>query len=147
MTDKPQKAKHISRSLERHVQAPREHTWEVLLAEIEQATGGYVTDGSPAPHGAGAVLHLPIGDGDPLVETVLSFEPPWRRSYKVEGAATGLDLYEGTFVIRDDGDECHLSWGVVIDPKPSDDGLAFLDVAIATISGFLDRVVATAETG
>ena len=137
--------KHVSRSLERHVRAPREHTWHVLLDTIESATGGYVVEGDPPPHGAGAVLHLTVGpDQPPLVETVLSFEPPWRRAYQVEGD-TGLDLYQGTFALRDDGDECHLAWAVVIDPEPSEQGWAFLDLAVTVIGGLLDRVVAAAE--
>lgn len=118
--------KHVSRSLERHVMASRDHTWAVLLAEIERGVGPY---------------------GEPLVETVLSFEPPWRRCYKVEGTGTGLDLYEGTFVIRDDGPECHISWGVVVDPEPSEAGWEFLEFAIGMIGGFLDRVVVAAESG
>lgn len=143
--------KHQSRSLERHVKAPREHTWKVLLDLIEQVTGGYVVEGDPAPHGRGAVLHLKLpgrqevlGADEPLVETVLSFEPPWRRAYSVTGP-TGLDLYHGTFVLRDDGPECHLSWGVVVDPEPSPEGEAFLDLAVAMIDGFLDFIVAVSE--
>ena len=93
------KKKHVSASLERHVRAPREHTWDVLLREIEAAGGGYVKEGDPPPHGAGAVLHLPLdSEAPPLVETVLSLEPPWRRVYEVTGD-TGLDLYQGTFAI------------------------------------------------
>ncbi len=144
-------AKHVSRSLERHVKAPREHAWKVLNDLIEQTAGGYVVEGDPSPHGEGAVLHLQLpgrhessGSGEVLVETVLSFEPPWRRAYSVAGP-TGLDLYHGTFVLRDDQDECHLSWGVVVDPEPSPEGSAFLDFAVATIDGFLDFVVAVAE--
>jgi len=137
--------KHTSRSLERHVLAPRDHTWGVLLNEIESVTGPYVVEGSPAPHGEGAVLHLVFDPSKPpLIETVLSFEPPWRRAYKVEGD-TGLDLYHGTFAIRDDGAECHLIWGVVVDPEPSEEGLAFLALAISVIRGFLDRVGSVAE--
>ena len=84
--------KHLSRSLERHVNAPREHTWKVLNDLIEKAAGGYVVEGDPAPHGPGAVLHLKLpglaefsDSSEPLVETVLSFEPPWRRAYSVTG--------------------------------------------------------------
>lgn len=144
-------AKHQSRSLERHVNAPREHTWTALNDLIEKLTGGYVVEGDPAPHGPGAVLHLNLpgrqellGSDEQLVETVLSFEPPWRRSYSVTGP-TGLDLYHATFVLRDDNDECHLSWGVVVDPEPSPAGAAFLDFAVATIDSFLDHVVTVAE--
>ncbi len=116
-----------------------------MLREIESLTGPYIVEGDPAPHGSGAVLHLVLDPAKPpLVETVLSFEPPWRRAYKVEGD-TGLDLYHGTFAIRDDGDECHLIWGVVVDPEPSAEGLEFLDLAAQVIGGFLDHVVVAAE--
>ncbi len=125
--------------------ATRAHTWEVMLSEIESLAGPYILEGVPAPHGAGAVLHLVLDPAKPpFVETVLSLEPPWRRAYKVEGD-TGLDLYHGTFAIRDDGDECHLIWGVVVDPEPSEKGLEFLGLATRVIDGFLDHVVATAE--
>ena len=116
-----------------------------MLELIETGTGGYVVEGDPPPHGEGAVLHLQIGDGPPLVETVLSFEPPWRRAYEVVGEATHLDLYQGTFVLRDDGAECHLSWGVVFDPEPSPEGLEFIEFAIVFIGELLDRVVEAAE--
>lgn len=142
--DTPVKVRYTSRSLERHIAAPREHTWPVFLAAIEAGVGPYVVEGDPAPHGAGAVLHLPLGDGAPLVETVLSLEPPWRRSYKVEGDMP-LDFYEGTFVFRDDGDECHLSWGVVVDPEPSEEGWEFVAFAMEFIGGFMDQIVALAE--
>jgi len=128
MPDRPRMVKHISRSLERHVMARRESTWLVLLAELERGAAR-------------------VGESEVVVETVLSLEPPWRRSSKLEGAATGLDLCEGTFVIRDDGSECHLSWGVVIDSEPSEAGWEFLDSTIKTIEGVLDRVVAVAEAG
>jgi hypothetical protein len=145
------RAKYVSRSLERHVQAPREHTWAVLLAELERGAGvgaGSVTPGSPAFHGPGlgAVLHPAIVDGVSLVETVLSFEPPWRRASRIEGSATHLDLCEGTFVLRDDATECHLAFGVVIDPEPSAAGLAFLERLLHTMGVFLDRVADTAES-
>ncbi len=139
------KKKHVSSSLERHVRAPRVRTWEVLLREIESKTGGYVLESEPAAHSVGAVLHRDHGDGrPPLVETVLSHEPPWRRSCQIDGD-TGLDLCQGTFVIRDDGDECHVAWAVVVDPEPTVEGRAFLDATISAMGDFLDRVVAAAE--
>jgi len=138
--------KHISRSLERHVMATRPHTWEVMLREIESMAGPYIVEGEPAPHGAGAVLHLVLDPArPPFVETVLSSEPPWRRAYKVEGD-TGLDMCHGTFVIRDDGPECHLIWGVVIDPDPGPEGLVFLDLAVEVTDRFLDHVMVAAES-
>ncbi|MDW3219643.1 MAG: SRPBCC family protein [Acidimicrobiales bacterium] len=136
MTDKPKKVRHTSRSLERHVRAPREHTWTVLLDLIEAGTGGTALEDT--------ALEDTALEETALVETVLSFEPPWRRSYKVEGDH-GLELYEGTFVLRDDGDECHVSWGLVVDPEPTEAGWAFVDLALGVIGGFLDRLVEAAE--
>jgi hypothetical protein len=76
---------------------------------------------------------------------VLSFEPPWRRCARVDGGATGLHLFEGTFVVRDDGPECHVAWGVVVDPEPTEQGWAFLERAMTAMDDLLDRVVVAAE--
>jgi hypothetical protein len=138
------KVRYTSRSLERHVLAPRRRVWEILLAALEAADGGYVVGGDPAPHGVGAVRHVALAAGPALVETVQSFEPPWRRNVRIEGDMP-LSFYEGTFVLRDDGEECHLSWGVVVDPEPSDEGWAFLEDAMAAAGAFLDQVVASAQ--
>ena len=143
MTDTPRKVRYTSRSLERHIRAPRRHAWSVLLAALEQG-GGFVVEGDPPPHGAGARRRVTFGDGPPLVETVLSFEPPWRRSTRVQGEMP-LDFYEGTFVLRDDGDESHLSWGVVVDPEPTEAGWEFLDLAMEVVGRFMDQVVEAAE--
>lgn len=140
------KKKYVSRSLERHVRATRERTWPVLLGVLAGEGGGDATEGEPAPHGVGSVLHPALDPGSPLVETVLSFEPPWRRCARLEGATTGLDHVEGTFVLRDDGPECHLAWGIVVDPDPSPQGWAFLERALAGMDAVLDRVVAAAES-
>lgn len=127
MNDRPPKVRYTSRSLERHIVAPRRHTWTVLLAAIERE-GGIRVDGA----------------GAPLVETVLSLEPPWRRSVRVEGDLP-LDFIEATFVLRDDGVECHLSWGVVVDPEPTEEGWEFLDLVMTAVGRFMDQVVEAAE--
>ena len=128
------------------MKAPRERTWRVLLDELEEHAGGYAVEGDPPPHGAGAERRWPTGQGaGPLVETVLSFEPPWRRACEVTGPGTGLDLCHGTFVLRDDGPECHLSWGVVYDPEPSPRGTEFIERSVSTIGGLLERVAVGAE--
>lgn len=107
--------------------ASRRHTWTVLLAAIERE-GGIRVDGA----------------GGPLAETVLSLEPPWRRSVRVEGDLP-LEFLETTFVLRDDGDECHLSWGVVVDPEPTEGGWAFLDLVMTAGGRLMDQVVEAAE--
>ena len=117
------KVRYTSRSLERHIGAPRPHAWDVLLSTLNERSG--LID--PA-----------------LVETVLSLEPPWRRSSRVEGAMP-LEFYERTFVLRDDGEECHLSCGVVVDPEPTDAGWEHLEAAMVTLGDLMDQVVASAE--
>lgn len=140
----PPPARETRITLERHVRAPRETTWRVLCDTIEELAGPYVVEGDPPPHGVGARLHLPHPAGGELVETVVSFEPPWRRVYIVEGD-TGLALYQGTFSLRDDGPESHLAWCVVADPEPGEAGRAFLDTAVAVIGDLCDLVVTRAE--
>lgn len=113
-------------------------------AEFPGLADPLVEPGPPSQPGP-LVEPVPPAEPDPLVETVLSYEPPWRRACSVTGPLTGLDVCHTTFVLRDDADECHLSWGVVVDPEPTPQGWAFLEVAVATIDGLLDLVVAAAE--
>ena len=96
------KKKYETWTLERHVDATREVTWQALLDFIPKATGGYVVEGDPAPHGAGAIVHLSI-DGYDMVETVLSLEAPWRRVYELTSGSP-VAFYQATTTIRDDGD-------------------------------------------
>lgn len=106
-----------ARSVERHVAAPRDATWAALLAELDE---------------------------EPLAADVLSLEPPWRRVHQVR-SGTGLDIYQATFAIRDDGDECHLVAADLHDAEPDGEGAAFLAEALATMETVLGRVVTRAE--
>lgn len=117
--------KYTSRSLECHIAVPRAHAWEVFLAAV--------ADGVER-----------VGGEQAGAQTVLSLEPPWRRSYRLEGELP-LDFYEGTFVFRDDGDECHLSWGVVVDPEPTEAGWEFLAAAMDDMGAFMARVAEAAQ--
>ena len=93
--------------VERHVDADRETTWNVLLELIEKNVGGYLTEGDPAPHGLGAVIALPI-PGQDLREEVISFEPPWRRVYEISGAPVAL--YQGTTALTEEENGCLMVW-------------------------------------
>ena len=74
---------------ERQIAVPREVAFGALCDLISEATGGYAVDGDPSPHGLGARLEFSMGDLD-LVEEVISFEPPWRRVYELNGAPVVL---------------------------------------------------------
>jgi len=69
-------------------------------------------------------------------------EAPWRLCAEDAGSHPELDFFEGTFVIRDDGPTCHVSWGLVFDPEPSDAGLAEVERALAATAGLLDELAA-----
>jgi len=94
-----------------NVVASRDDVWPALIALIE--------------------AELDVG-------AVLSLEPPWRYCYEAAGSEPDLDFFEGTFVIRDDGAECHVSWGVVFDPDTTDRGDSAIERACNRTFGLLD---------
>ena len=103
--------KHQSRSVERHFDRPRSAVWPLILAAV---------DSSPA---------------EPL-----AIEAPWRLCSEDAGSYPDLDFFQGTFVIRDDGPTCHVSWGLVFDPEPTEAGLAAAESALAETAALLDRL-------
>ena|GEM_PF-184255 len=123
--------------IERELATTRQRAWDTLHEMIVASTGGYATDGDPAPHGLGAVLEFRLGDLD-LTKTVISFEPPWRRVYELSGAP--VVLYQGTTAFVDQGDTCLMSWSLVIDPMPDGSGDSFITDAEEFITGFVDRL-------
>lgn len=127
--------------VERPVAAPRDTVWRELLALVGGA--GSRDPGDPAPHGPGATLAFSLGGHD-LVETVLSLEPPWRRSYEITSGAP-LALYNGTTTIRDDGPACLLVWSYVADPGDHPDAEAFLTEVQAVLRRITERVALAAE--
>jgi len=126
------------------VGAPPQRVWDTLLAMIEAGVG-YVEPGNPAPHGVGAILHLPFAEEDPLIETVTGFEPPRVRRYKVEGEASHLDRYEAVFVVEPAGETSQLQWFLDVDEDPSAEGAEFVAFAIELIGGFVQAVAASFE--
>jgi hypothetical protein len=115
--------------------------WDAML-EMIQAGMGYVDEGEPAPHGIGATMHLPFVEGDPLVETVIGFDPPRQRRYKVEGEGSHLDHYEAAFVIEPEGDTCRFQWYLDVDDEPTPEGAEFVVFAKGFIGNFVDMVAA-----
>jgi len=90
----PRKPTYRTFVAERHVDAPREAAWSALVALLDS--------GEVGPTGAG------VGN-----ERVLSFEPPWRRSARLD--VDGAGVVEHTVAIRDDGGTCHLVWAYLVE--------------------------------
>ena len=128
--------------IEREIAAPRTVAFDALCTLISKATGGYILDGYPAPHGLGARLEFSLGDLD-LVEEVISFEPPWRRVYELTGAPVAL--YQGTTLFTDRGAACLMAWSLLIDPLPDGRSNDFVANAEAFLTRFADAVKARAE--
>ena len=89
--------------VERELATTRQVAWDTLHEMVLAGIGTYEADGDPLPHGLGAVLCFSL-DGLDLTETVISFEPPWRRVYELSGAP--VTLYQGTTAFVDQGDTC-----------------------------------------
>ena len=108
----PAKVKHQSRSVEHHLRVPRAEAWAAIVALVD--------DLSPRER--------------------LSVEPPWRLAFEMDTADSELDFWQGTFLVRDDGDECHVAFGLVFDPVPSDAVLAEVDEILAAMSTRLSEL-------
>ena len=111
----PKKIRYQSRSVETHVDATRDAVWQRIVAVIRDEV-------RPAQE--------------------LSFEPPWRFAYEVDTADSALDFWQSTVLIRDDGPICHVAWGLVFDPEPSE---AALDESVEILAGMqvsLDAIAA-----
>ena len=51
-----------------------------------------------------------------------SVEPPWRLVFEIDASELALEFLQGTLLVRDDDDECHVAFGLVFDPEPSEAG-------------------------
>ncbi len=110
----PAKVKHQSRSVEHHLRVPRAEVWPEIVSLVEEL--------SPPEQ--------------------LSVEPPWRLAFEMDTADSELEFWQGTFLIRDDGAECHVAFGLVFDPVSpdavsSDAVLAEVDEILADMSAKL----------
>ena len=90
------KIRYQSRSVEQHIDRPRSDIWPDVLAMVRS--------------------------WEPSAE--LAVEPPWRIAYEMATDGSPLTFWQSTVMIRDDGPTCHVAWGLVFDPEPSDDALA-----------------------
>jgi hypothetical protein len=112
--------------VERHVAVPRIDVWQALLGLVGQ---------EPEKH-----FRIEAWD---LVERTLSFEPPWRRVYEIVQGAPVV-RYQGTTALRDDGDECHLIWSYLAEPRADGSSDAFLERAKQALTTAADLVAASA---
>ena len=109
----PKKIRYTSRSVEQHVDRPREDVWPAVLDMIRA--------------------------WDPAAE--LSVEMPWRVAYEMDTADTALSFWQSTVLIRDDGPTCHVAWGLVFDPEPDAGALAAADDIVERMRTDLGRLV------
>lgn len=105
----PAKVKHQSRSVEHHLDVPRTVAWPAIVALVDEL----------------------------CPRERLSVEPPWRLAFEMDTADSELDFWQGTFLVRDDGGECHVAFGLVFDPVPSDAVLAEVERILADVSARL----------
>ena len=105
------KIRYQSRSVEQRVGRPRDQVWVDVLAIIREQIV-------------------------PAVE--LSVEPPWRFAYEMDTADSGFEFWQSTVLIRDDGPTCHVAWGLVFDPEPSEAALAESEQILADLQSKLD---------
>ncbi len=103
------KVKHQSRSVEHHLCVPRAEAWPAIVSLVD--------------------------DLAPLER--LSVEPPWRLAFEMDTTESQLEFSQGTFLIRDDGTECHVAFGLVFDPVPSDAALTEVDRILVDMSARL----------
>ena len=111
----PKKIRYQSRSVETHVERPRDDVWADVVTMLRDEVG-------------------------PAAE--LSFEPPWRFAYEMATDSSALEFWQSTVLIRDDGPTCHVAWGLVFDPEPSDAALAESVEILADMQAKLDAIAA-----
>lgn len=105
----PLHKKHQSRSIERQFNEPRAAVWPRIAAAVQSSSA-----------------------------TTLAVEPPWRLCVEDSEAHPDLEFVEGTFVIRDDGPTCLVSWGLVFDPEPTEAGLVAVEQALVSMAELLE---------
>lgn len=136
------KKEYVTFVVERQIAATRSVAWKTMLDLMVAGTGGYTQEGHPAPHGLGATFDFPLGGLD-LHEEVISYEPPWRRVYKLTGAPVAL--YEGTTAFTEQDNGCLMAWALLIDPLPEEASEAFVSTAQKFITKFSDQIKTAAE--
>lgn len=110
----PKKIRYQSRSVEVHVDRPRDEVWPSVVEMIRR--------------------------GEPSAE--LSVEPPWRFAYEMATGDTALSFWQSTVLIRDDGSSCHVAWSLVFDPEPDAEALQESERILADMRDALERLAA-----
>jgi len=108
------KIRYQSRSVEQHIDRPRSDIWPDVLAMVRS--------------------------WEPSAE--LAVESPWRIAYEMATDGSPLTFWQSTVLIRDDGPTCHVAWGLVFDPEPSDDALAEAERLLEVMSAQLGDLAA-----
>lgn len=98
------KIQYRTATLERPLDVPRRAAWAEVVAVTERRSAGYR-----------------LGPVGPVVETVLSEEPPWRLVLRVDGDQPS-PLCQTSVTIRDDGDRCLVAWSCLVDPTGVEPG-------------------------
>lgn len=111
----PKKIRYQSRSVERSIGVPREQVWPEVVTLL--------------------------GNGRWSVND-LSVEPPWRIAVELGREGSELEILQSTVLIRDDGPTCHVAWGLVFDPEPSDPGLRWAEGLLVTMASELEELAA-----
>ena len=109
---KPVKIRYQSRSVEQGVDRPREAVWPAVLEMIRSL--------------------------EPAAE--LAVEPPWRLAVEMDTTDSALTFWQTTVLIRDEGPTCHIAWGLVFDPEPSDAALAEADQLLVDMQARLAEI-------
>ena len=109
----PKKIRYQSRSVEQPVDRPREAVWPDVVEMLRTQVG-------PAEE--------------------LSIEPPWRFAYEMNTEGRAMEYWQSTVLIRDDGPTCHIAWGLVFDPEPTDAALAESEQVLAEMRSHLAAI-------
>ena len=73
--------------------------------------------------------------------TDVSVEPPWRFVYEMPAGSGGLGLWQGTLLLRDDDEACHVAWSLVLYPEPADVVDEQAPLILRQMASGLDEVV------
>lgn len=113
----PKKIRYQSRSVEQHVDRPRQEVWPAAVEMVRAWR--------------------------PAAE--LSVEAPWRLAYEMPTDDSPLSFWQSTVLIRDDGPTCHVAWSLVFDPDPDAEALAEAEQIVASMREQLTALAAAAR--
>lgn len=121
----------------RRVAAPPEEVWAAVLALYDRAE--YELEGTPPPHGLGAVWRTGTGGWDQW-SRVTAFEPPQRRAYEVFEGAPVVAASGETTVAPAAGGGSVLTWRADVEPLAGRGSDHYLDVLRGAIEASVNEV-------